>query len=78
MNMKWDKKDGYRVISLRTDAIYRPREALEEDVFAYIRECRQNEVGFSVTDKQEQYPDFSNCGIFWLSPLDFDDFFEEC
>ena len=78
--MKWEKEkeEEYRVISVRTDAIYRPREPLEEDVFAYIRECRQHEIGFSVTDKQEQYPDFTNFGIFWLSPGDFVDFFEEC
>ena len=78
--MKWGRKnkEEYRVISVRTDAIYKPRVPLEEDVFAYIRDCREAEIGFSVLDTQEQYPDFSNCGVFWLSPGDFVDFFEEC
>lgn len=69
--------DGYRIVTLRTDAVYKPKEPLEVPVFAYIRECREDEVGFSVIERIERNPDFSNCGIFWLSPIDFDEFFEE-
>ena len=68
---------GKMVISLRTNAVYQPRVPLEEPVYAYIRECTQSEIGFSVLDVIAGEPDFSNCGMFWLSPQDFDEFFEE-
>lgn len=69
--------DETMVISLRTNAVYQPKVPLDEPVYAYIRSCKQHEVGFSVLASIEQEPDFSNCGMFWLAPQDFDEFFEE-
>ena len=76
--MRRKEKDKYRVVKLRTDAVYRPKIPMEEPVYAYIRVCKQDEVGFSVIDHIAQYPDFSNCGVFWVAPDDFEDLFEEC
>jgi len=69
--------DETMVISLRTNAVYQPRVPLESPVFAYIRECTDREVGFSVLDEVTENPDFDYCGMFWLAPQDFDEFFEE-
>ena len=48
--MRRKEKDKYRVVKLRTDAVYRPKIPMEEPVYAYIRACKQDEVGFSVID----------------------------
>ena len=75
--MKEMMNDATMVISLRTNAVYQPRVPLDEPVYAYIRNYKQDAVGFSVLGSVEQEPDFSKCGMFWLDPQDFDEFFEE-
>ena len=58
------------------NSIYVPREELEAPVFAYVRFLKDGMIGFSVQDSIELRPDFSSCGVFWLLPEDFLNFFE--
>lgn len=62
--------------SINSKMIYKPAQQLEEDVFAYILDFNGKEIGFAVLDKATKNPDFSNCGMFWLSPYDFANFFK--
>ena len=43
-----------------------------EEAYCYIRTVKGNkEVAFSVLDEKTSFPDFSNCGVFWLRIEDF-------
>lgn len=41
------------------------------EVYGYIRDWKNGEVGYSVLDYASDSPDFSNCGVFWMKPEDF-------
>ena len=58
---------------IRFRSIYKVKEELhiDEAPFAYVREWKNGEVGFSVLDEATNTPDFSNCGVFWVLPEDF-------
>ena len=45
-------------------------------IYAYIRAFKGDEVGFSVLEYATSYPDFSNCGVFWVKEKDFFKVFE--
>ena len=47
-----------------------------EPVYGYVRGFKNDEVGFSVLDVPTNFPDFSNCGIFWIKKKDFFKVFE--
>ena len=58
---------------IKFNAIYKVKDELhiEEAPFVYVRGWENGEVGFSVLDEATAYPDFSNCGVFWVLPEDF-------
>ena len=62
----------------KTGTIYKPIVQLEEDVYAYVHEIKNGEVGFSALPIVTRTPDFSNCGIFWVKKQDFTSMFEPC
>ncbi|MDO4870026.1 MAG: hypothetical protein Q4A65_07085 [Bacillota bacterium] len=62
---------------IRFDMIYKNKLPMEEDVYAYIRAWQGDEVGFSVLDRPTNNPDFSKCGVFWVTPDNFWIVFEE-
>ncbi len=57
--------------------IYKPVFPTEDcECFTYIRGWKNGEVGFSVMEEYQQVPDFSNCGVFWVSQENFAQLFE--
>ena len=62
------KKNNIRKLTI--GSIYKAKDT-PEDVYAYIRAFRGNEVGFSVLSEATVTPDFSNCGVFWVKKTDF-------
>lgn len=46
-------------------------------IYGYIRGIKYGDVGFSVLDYPTSYPDFSDCGIFWVPVHGFFKVFEK-
>lgn len=74
-----ERKLRMNINDIKMNGIYRfSLGDQNEDVFAYIRKWKNNEIGFSVLDHISEYPDLSDCGIFWVDKYDFALMFERC
>lgn len=62
--------------NLKIGEVYRA-SATPITTYGYIRAFKGDEVGFSVLEYATSYPDFSNCGIFWVREKDFFKVFEK-
>lgn len=63
---------------IHSNGVYMLKEKEDEiDVYIYIRGWNKNEIGFSVLEEDTDYPDFSNCGVFWVKHKDFNRMFRK-